>query len=71
MKLEEGELVEDAEEGQEVMKDYSARDRDEVNGIDAATESDGRPSNFQRSGWSGRDGNQRTSKMVNAHAFPF
>lgn len=69
MKVEDGELLEDADAGQEAKKDYSGRD--DVNGIDAAAQSERNPSNFQKSGWSRRDSNQITSKMVNAHEFPF
>ncbi|XP_028775319.1 pinin-like [Neltuma alba] len=60
VKVEDGELLEDADAGQEVKKDYPARY--DVDGTDAAAQSDGKPSNFQKSGWSGRDNNQRTSK---------
>lgn len=67
--MEDGELLEDADAGQEVKKDYSATD--DVNGTDAAAQSDRKPADFQKSGWSRRDSNQRTSKMVNAHVFPF
>ncbi|XP_054776307.1 uncharacterized protein LOC129284841 [Prosopis cineraria] len=60
VKVEDGELLEDADAGQEVKTDYSASD--DVNGTDEAIQGDRKPSNFQKSGWSRRDSNQRTSK---------
>ncbi|KAK4254354.1 hypothetical protein QN277_009750 [Acacia crassicarpa] len=61
VKVEDGELLEDVDAGQEAKKDYSGRD--DVNGTAAAAQSGRNPSNFQKSGWSRRDSNQRTSKM--------
>lgn len=67
MKVEDGELPEDADAGQEVKKDYLTRD--DVHGTGTAVQSDRKPSNSHQSGWSRRDSNQRTLKMVNARVF--
>ena len=63
-----GELTEDAGAGQ----DAEAKDatNEGVSGAGTAGESDRKPFNSHQSGWSRRDDNQRTSKVVNANVLP-
>lgn len=65
--MEDGELPEDADAGEEFKQDYSASD--DVRGTGTVVQSDRKSFNSNQSGWSRRDNNQRTSKMVNAFVF--
>lgn len=63
MKLEDGELPEEADAGKELKKESI---REGVNGTGATDQSDMKPSNSHQSVWSRRDSNQKNLKMVNA-----
>ena len=62
MKVDDGELPEDGDAGQ----DGKAKDLaiEGVNGTGAVVQSDRNLFNSHQSGWSKRDGNQRTSNVV-------
>ena len=67
MKVEDGELLEDADEAGKDMKKDSTREG--ISGTGTADQSNGKSSISDRSGWSQRDGKQRTSKMVNSSVY--
>ncbi len=63
IKLEDGEIAEDAE----TAKDLKRKDatREGTAGAGATNQSEREPSNLQQSGWLRRDGNQRAANTVN------
>lgn len=63
MKVDDGELLEDADAEQNLKTKDSTGEG--VNGNAAVSQSDRNPFNSNQSGWSRRDGNQRNSKVVN------
>jgi len=67
MKVDDGELPEDADAGQDGKEKGSAVEG--VNGTGAVVQSDRNLFNSHQSGWSKRDGNQRTSKAVKRNVF--
>ncbi|KAK7328236.1 hypothetical protein VNO77_22338 [Canavalia gladiata] len=60
VKVDDGELPEDADAGQDGKTKDSTSEG--VNGTDTVGQSDRNPFNFHQSGWSRKDGNQRTPK---------
>ena len=63
MKVDDGELPEDAGAGQDGKTKDSANEA--VNGTAAVVQNDSNPFNSHQTVWSKRDNNQRTSKVLN------
>ena len=64
MKVDDGDLPEDADAGQEDGKTKDLTN-EAVNGTAAVVQNDSNPFNSHQTVWSKRDNNQRTSKVLN------
>ena len=63
IKLEDGEITEDAETAKDVKRKDATREG--TAGAGAVNQSEQEPSNLQQSGWSRRDGSQKAANTVN------